>query len=192
MSFSDSLPPKRLIFDYWKDRLGELRLLIDWGEPSCWACGFHYGSKYDVKRSDASWEEILRCWDRIPLQRCHVIPKSLGGSDKVENLFLMCRECHDTAPNTAIPVIFFDWAKAQSWERRETYKINQALEAYNLTEFEHDEVVTVLKSSSFDAWCSGKVGIHRPQSNYAPVSSRLTPTTLIGLAAYYIRTGKPY
>src|SRR5262249_7160404 len=109
LKFADNLPSKRLIFDHWKHRLPTVGILIDWGEPSCWACRFHYGTKYDIRRSDASWNEILRGWDRIPLQRCHVVPPSLGGTDDVDNLFLMCRECHDLAPNTCIPAILFEW-----------------------------------------------------------------------------------
>lgn len=111
--FTDVLPLKSEIFDYWKERLPALGFFIDWGEPSCFACRFHYGTKYDIKRSDAGWHEIFECWNSIPLQRCHIVPRSLGGTDEVANLFLMCRECHDPAPNTNIPEIFFDWARAQ-------------------------------------------------------------------------------
>ena len=42
--FVDRLPPKSQIFEYWKDQLPDLGILIDWGEPSCWACRFHYGT----------------------------------------------------------------------------------------------------------------------------------------------------
>jgi hypothetical protein len=114
--FVDNLPSKAEIFDYWKERLPALGFFIDWGEPSCFACRFHYGTKYDIKRSDAGWHKIFECWNSIPLQRCHIVPRSLGGTDEVANLFLMCRECHDLAPNTSFPEIFFEWARAQSWD----------------------------------------------------------------------------
>jgi len=116
--FTDDLPSKSQIFEYWRERLPPLGFRIDWGEPGCWACGFHYGAKYDVKRPDARWCEILSCWDKIPLQRCHITPLSLGGTNDVANLFLMCRECHDLAPNTSVLEIFFEWARAQSWHTR--------------------------------------------------------------------------
>jgi len=99
--FTDDLPSKSQIFEYWRERLPPLGFRIDWGEPGCWACGFHYGAKYDVKRPDARWCEI-----------------SLGGTNDVANLFLMCRECHDLAPNTSVLEIFFEWARAQSWHTR--------------------------------------------------------------------------
>jgi hypothetical protein len=37
---------------------------------------------------------------------------------------------------------------------------------------------------------AGKFGLHRPQSNYAPVSSRLTPATFVGLAVHYQRISR--
>jgi hypothetical protein len=107
--FTDNLPSKSEIFEHWKERLLEFGFFVDWGEPGCWGCGFHYSDKYDIGRSNASWHEILRRWDSIPLQRCHIVPRSLGGTNDVANLFLMCRECHDQMPNTVVPEIFFEW-----------------------------------------------------------------------------------
>jgi len=42
-------------------------------------------------------------------ERCHIIAKSLGGSYKCDNLFLMCEDCHQRSPNTTDPKIFFEW-----------------------------------------------------------------------------------
>lgn len=103
----DDLPSKAEIFEYWKDLLAGTVRCIDRGEPGCWACGFHYSVKFDIKNPRASWQEILRGWDAVPLQRCHILPRGLDGTDDVSNLFLMCRECHDAAPNTNISEIFF-------------------------------------------------------------------------------------
>jgi hypothetical protein len=130
--FTDDLPLKSQIFEYWKDRLPGLGIFVDWGEPGCWACGFHYGAKYDIKRSDVVWHEILHCWDRIPLQRCHIVSRSLGGTDEAANFFLMCRECHDLAPNTSIPEVFFGWARAQSSYAREFAKLRAAFDSFGV------------------------------------------------------------
>jgi hypothetical protein len=186
-SYANNIPAKSKIFDFWKDRIVQAVRWIDWGEPGCWACGFHYGSKYDIKRSDASWDEILRCWDRVPLQRCHIVARSLGGGDDVSNLFLMCRECHDRMPNTNMPEIFFEWARAQSWNARESAKIVDAMKAFGIEEAVLPDLQQVLTSEGFKTWSAGKSGLHWPQSNYAPVSSRLTPATTVGLAVYYFR-----
>ena len=184
----DDLPLKSQIFDYWKERLPALGFFIDWGELGCWACGFHYGAKYDIKRADADWTEIFQCWDRIPLQRCHIIPRSLGGTNDVANCFLMCRECHDQAPNTIVPEIFFEWARAQSWDARESAKIRAAFDAFGVDLAAQQDFDELIVSKEFGSWISAKFGLHRPQSNYAPVSSRLTPATFVGLAVYYRRT----
>jgi hypothetical protein len=188
--FADDLPLKSQIFEYWKERLPGLGFLVDWGAPGCWACGFRYGAKYDVKRSNANWSEIFYCWDKIPLQRCHVIPRSLGGTNDVANLFLMCRECHDQAPNTSLPDIFFEWAHAQSWDARESAKIRVALDAFGADRLDQQNLSETITSERFELWRRDKIGLHRPQSNYASISSRLTPATFVGLAVYYERLSR--
>jgi hypothetical protein len=188
MPYVDDLPLKSAIFDYWKDRFGDIGLFCDWGEPGCWACRHHYGTKYDIKRSNASMAEIYGGWDLIPLQRCHIVPRSLGGTNDVANLFLMCRECHDLAPNTNLPEIFFEWARSQSASRRETARIDEALRAFGVEPADHDLLLSLLCSPEFRSWTQGRVGLHRPQSNYPHVSARLTPATVVGLAVHYRRS----
>lgn len=184
------LPSKAEIVSHWKDRLRDLDIFIDWSEPSCWACGFRYGRRYDVAALSAGWERALRCWERVPLQRCHIVPRSLGGGDHPSNLFLMCRECHDLAPNTAIKDIFFEWVRAQSHYKREQMKYADAFRAFGVDEASQPDVLRVMQRDDFSAWVEGKYGLHRPQSNYAPLSSRMTPSTMIGLAVHYMRGGK--
>jgi len=185
MSIADDLPPRSQVFDYWKDRLSELGFFVDWGEPGCWACGFHYEDKYDIRRPGVAWKVILKHGDQVPLQRCHIVARALGGADDVANLFLMCRECHDLAPNTVFPDVFFDWARAQSFYAREFAKLQSALASFSLDEAGWEGVRDCIASEKFKSWVSGKFGLHRPQSNYAPRSSRLTPATIIGLAVRY-------
>lgn len=40
---------------------------------------------------------------------CHIMPKSLGGADNPENLFLLCGECHFVSPDTTNRCVFYDW-----------------------------------------------------------------------------------
>jgi len=60
---------KRDIVDYWSKIKDECLLSVDWSEAEtrCWRCGYQ-------KR----------------LQRCHIIPNSLGGKDTPSNLVLLC------------------------------------------------------------------------------------------------------
>lgn len=187
MSLLCNLPSKSKIFDHWKDKLSDHNIFIDWDEPSCWACGFHYSDRYDISNSNTSWQKILSCWEKIPLQRCHIVPRSLGGSDQVGNLFLMCRECHDSAPNTLFPQVFFKWVDKQSWWKRECGKITAAFDSFDISEVDQIEIMSVIGSAEFKAWISGRMAFHWPQSNYAPTSSRLTPATIVGLAAYFFQ-----
>jgi len=61
--------------------------------------------------------EFDRCWccgnSRRKLQRCHIIPAALGGSDAIENLIPLCSRCHDKQPDVDDPVHTFEWIKAE-------------------------------------------------------------------------------
>lgn len=78
------------IVDYWSKYEDELGLAIDWSEAHelCWRCG--YKSK---------------------LERCHIIPHSLGGSEEPANLVLLCRRCHREAPNINDPNFMWIWLR---------------------------------------------------------------------------------
>ena len=45
------------------------------------------------------------------LQRCHIVPKSAGGSNENSNIFLMCEPCHSDNPDTVYPEFFFLYVK---------------------------------------------------------------------------------
>src|SRR5207302_7903593 len=101
--------------------------------------------------------------------------------------FLMCRECHDLAPNTNIPELFFEWTKAQNHLARWDLKIRDVLNSFNIKEAEHNTIYRIAISKQFGCWVEDKFGLHRPQSKYATISSRLTPATMVGLAVHYHR-----
>lgn len=94
----------------------------------------------------------------------------------------MCAECHDLAPNTCFPEIFFEWARAQSSYARESAKMGAAFESFGVDAAAREELGKLMTSEEFKSWVTGKFGLHRPQFRYAPLSSRLTPATLVGLA----------
>lgn len=125
-----NLPLHSVIFDFWKDLCitpyGEIvhgrnkcksdeYILIDYYEPKCWCCG-----KYiDFGRTEEQYYKILnsdkphKVWDmpvvKSHLNRCHIIPFALGGSDDPSNLFLMCKNCHKDSPDITIPKYFFKY-----------------------------------------------------------------------------------
>lgn len=98
-----SPPSHAKILKYWFNI--EHEALVGWevydniaecslGYPFCWACG--------VKKSKLS-----------SLEKCHIIPFALGGSNEPSNYFLMCGDCHIAAPDTTIPTVFFKWLRSR-------------------------------------------------------------------------------
>ena len=79
--------------DHWEGIVSELDMGCDWAEAAimCWRCG--------CERTT---------------QKCHIIPKSLGGSDKPENIVALCAMCHDEAPNVTDPNAMWEWIKRTS------------------------------------------------------------------------------
>ena len=79
------------IVNYWFSRIDESDFSVDAAEAHerCWRCG--------CKRN---------------LERCHIVPDSLGGKDEPANLVLLCARCHAENPNVTDPEIMWDWLKA--------------------------------------------------------------------------------
>jgi hypothetical protein len=75
-------------------------------EVRCMACGrkvtIHAQSTDPMKR-----------WNSSPvknrLQKCHIIPQSLGGTDEPDNLVCLCGMCHKLSPDTSNPATFWRW-----------------------------------------------------------------------------------
>jgi hypothetical protein len=81
------------IVDYWAAHKDECGLSVDWAEAEklCW-----------------------RCSHRRSLQRCHIIPRALGGDERPSNLVLLCAQCHAEAPNVADPEFMWVWLRAHA------------------------------------------------------------------------------
>lgn len=102
------------ILDFWKDKAitskGEICLekeadylstipaIIDWGEARCFACGRDSMAEFSQDK------EIAKC-----LQKCHIIPKTLGGSYEPDNIVLLCKHCHEESPDVADSTILMKW-----------------------------------------------------------------------------------
>ena len=78
------------IVSYWTKHECESGLSVDWAEAHerCW-----------------------RCARKIRLEKCHIIPRALGGKDKPENLVLLCQRCHREAPNVSDPSFIWIWLR---------------------------------------------------------------------------------
>ncbi|PAD92949.1 HNH endonuclease [Shouchella clausii] len=82
---------KEQIADYWFKIVDECGLSVDASEATerCWRCGY-----------------------KARLERCHIVPESLGGGDSPDNLVLLCKRCHIENPNVNDPEIMWDWIRA--------------------------------------------------------------------------------
>jgi len=92
--------PKKEIVDYWVLLQDECGLSVDWAEAEerCWRCGYIAN-----------------------LQRCHIIPESLGGKDEPSNLVLLCPRCHIDAPNVESKTFMWDWIRANGTPFYDTF-----------------------------------------------------------------------
>jgi hypothetical protein len=173
-----TLPSKAAIFRAWMRWLDENG--IDWGEPCCWACGEFWWGRYDPNPRSRP-DDLGKIWEAAkPLERCHIIPRSLGGSDDPENLFLLCIDCHDRAPNTTSREAFLQWAKSQrgAWCKRRIEEIPSELEAFGLDDARRlEELIELLESSELRSWMRENAGLHWARSGKR--GPRLTPSTLI-------------
>ena len=84
------LPSRAKIAAHWAGEESEDYLI-----SHCWVCG---------KR--------VRSVEQ--LERHHVTPESLGGTADLDNLFLLCKKCHDAAPSVNDRGLFFSWAENRS------------------------------------------------------------------------------
>jgi hypothetical protein len=99
----------RQIVDYWSSHQNECGLSVDWAEAEflCW-----------------------RCAGRRVLQRCHIIPRSLEGTDAPSNLVLLCGQCHAEAPNVADPEFIWTWLRAHAAGFYGTYWYDRGFREY--------------------------------------------------------------
>lgn len=116
-------------------KLNQMEIMVDEYEPCCWAC-----KCYDWEPED-KYKTFEQLWDWEPtsyyLEKCHILPKMLGGTDDPSNLFLLCKKCHYESPDTINPDNFFAWV---------VYK--RTYETYGKTHV--DNLIKAAKMKSYD------------------------------------------
>lgn len=102
-------PSKAKITKYWQGKHYDGDLMFSWesAEECCWNCGQQ--NKYT--------------------ERAHIVAHSLGGSNNPENFVLLCKSCHNEAPDTSEPNDIWDWIKKNKtpFGFPQTYTLERAL-----------------------------------------------------------------
>ena len=75
-----------------------------------------------------SWENALTecwaCWRKVPyLERCHIIPRALGGNTGLSNTLLLCSICNDQNPETIYKDDYMLWFNSRV-KREKDYFVN--------------------------------------------------------------------
>lgn len=178
---TSTLPKKSEIFLHWKKYLDEKRW--DFVVPHCWACGWSW-MEIPVERIEGySFDELKSLYDKENhLQRCHIIADSLHGGNDVSNLFLMCRECHDLAPNTTSKEFFLKWVEHQSWFSRKASEILDGIKTFEIKDEDHAEITEILGSDEFKRWYLENTSLHRLQNGSG---IKMTSSTLFAAVKAY-------
>jgi hypothetical protein len=91
------------IAEYWMRNVpySELELNVDIADMpfNCWNCG------EDKRMGDSNSVNKTR------LERCHIIPKALGGESVPSNYVLLCHTCHRDAPNVNSSTKMWEWIR---------------------------------------------------------------------------------
>ncbi|MEB7923148.1 HNH endonuclease [Atlantibacter hermannii] len=110
-----SAPSKKMIWQYWIDN-GIQRGLDDTRYYN--ACDFN----------------VCVCCGResSTLERAHIIPHSLGGSNDVSNYILLCNKCHTESPDIANESALIEWMNEQPTELESMLRLIQyEIDKYN-------------------------------------------------------------
>lgn len=148
---------KEEIVRYWffEQLVDECGLSVDAAEAHerCWRCGCEYN-----------------------LERCHIVPTSLGGKDEPSNLVLLCHRCHLDNPNITDPEIMWDWIRAYGVAMYDTFWDRLGLKEYEF----------IYKKDFYTEM--EELGITKPEELNSIIKN-LAPEILNGVGHHY---GHPY
>lgn len=99
-----SVPTKWQLAQHWcasSQRKVFAPMLEALDAPSCFACGW-FSERWEKATPKSSWERAL-------LERAHIVPASLGGSDDAANVILLCGPCHRESPDWYEPDCMARW-----------------------------------------------------------------------------------
>ncbi len=80
----------------------------------------------EEKKPAPEWSHKCNCkknWDLRDtcLDKCHVIPLSLGGGDVLSNIVILCKDCHNANPNGVNEKEYFKWMDTVEYYKETDY-----------------------------------------------------------------------
>lgn len=96
-------------------------------------------ASYWVSQGKLPWMNVVeanvetccwRCGIKKRLDRCHIVPRSQGGTDTPDNFVLLCKHCHFENPNLNDIEIVWDWLKAYRLPEDEPLWLHQGKREY--------------------------------------------------------------
>lgn len=116
-------PPAWKVAEHWFNQ-GEF--VVDLGEPACFACRWR-----DERAPLHPSVSVSDAWIRSKLERAHLVPHALGGSDTdPSNYVMLCQPCHKVAPDWRDPEVMLRWVRG-----RRHYllaRVDEAMAAWDL------------------------------------------------------------
>ena len=112
----------------------------------------------DLGKIASFWNKPTECWKcgkHSDLEAAHIIPKCIGGSNKTENLVILCKRCHEFAPNVNDKEYMWEWINYEGMY------IADFLD--NMTSSKHKKIIKILKilkSKKFQEWDDANTGTH--------------------------------
>jgi len=110
-------PSAQAIAEYWdtrgleeSDPIKQSRWnpMVDVGEPSCQGCGC-WNTEWDKKPIGKRWNHA------DGLEKAHIIPLALGGSNEPSNYLMLCRFCHFDFDSEICITSMDDFDKVIKW-----------------------------------------------------------------------------
>lgn len=115
------MPSKGAIASYWyrvtricdnawlKENIPIRIVEMNWKKPRCMGCGFSSDAWVPQYRKGTKSWLLKKTWETTYLERHHMVPVSMRGSDNLSNFVLLCYSCHTYAPYVSTRWEALDW-----------------------------------------------------------------------------------
>ena len=164
-------------------------VLQDWGEPSCWACGWWDGVNPELV--DCTLEEaehptkFWKAWDRSSLEACHIVPHSRGWAGDPSNILLLCADCHSECCDVTNPKYMKLWVGAKKtiglasmlgYSEKDIDETNKYIDLFGVTPNMLMAVTSEEHKEEFGNWY---------EDNVVSVSGQFKPSTRVAMIHQY-------